>query len=292
MAEFLKDVRIIENSESGLGNYLMKVKLEENMPLPEAGQFYLLKCKDNSRILKRPVSVHYVNRVNRELEFFYRITGMGTKELSLYEAGEIINIQGPLGTGFNRQNREEKGSFESIDNNDININATGTGNEKKAGKILVAGGGIGIAPLKELIESLREKKKIIFIAGGRDAESLKILENFDLYNIELHICSDDGSMGQKGFVPSILEKILKENQENSIEKIYTCGPHIMMERVAKLAEKNNIECEVSLEERMACGVKACVGCSIKTKDGMKKVCYDGPVFDSRILMSYGIEEDE
>jgi dihydroorotate dehydrogenase electron transfer subunit len=264
MSSFLNDARILENREIGKDNYLLRVKTDNNSVMPEAGQFYLLKCRDGARILKRAISLHYVSENGEILEFVYKITGRGTKEISGYKKDEYINIQGPLGKGFD------------------------TGIKDKTAVLI--GGGIGLAPLKQLMESLRKHNKIVFIAGGRDKEALEILENFDLKNIELKVCSDDGSRGEKAFVTELLEDYLKNNRADII---YTCGPHIMMEKISETAENYNIKCEVSLEERMACGVKACVGCSIKTKEGMKKVCYDGPVFNSKIMVkneTYSTEE--
>ena len=146
---------------------------------------------------------------------------------------------------------------------------------------------MGIAPMKLLIESLSEKNNVIFICGGRNAESVKILENMNLEGVETIITTDDGSVGRKGNVTGPLREILSERK---IDGVYTCGPHIMMEFVAKTAEEFGVYCEVSLEERMACGVKACVGCSILTNQGMKKVCHDGPVFDSRIVIDVNPKE--
>ncbi|MBP9478762.1 MAG: dihydroorotate dehydrogenase electron transfer subunit [Sebaldella sp.] len=266
MTDFLKDGKIIENKEIGTGNYLLKIKIDDTMIVPKTGQFYLLKCKNEMRILKRPISLHSVDRENKILEFVYKVMGKGTEEMSLYKAGDTINIQGPLGTGF------EVGII-----------------KKKA---VVIGGGIGLAPLKQLINDIKNENEVTFIAGGRDKEALKILGSFDLSRVELLACSDDGSFGKKALVTQLLKELLLKEK---IDIIYTCGPHIMMEKIAEIAHENNIRCEVSMEERMACGIKACVGCSIKTKIGMKKVCYDGPVFDSQILImkdldTVGIED--
>lgn len=260
MSNFLKDAKIIENREMGKDNYLLKVKIEGGFIMPKAGQFYLLKCRDESMILKRAISLHYADEDRRILEFVYKINGKGTKEISKYKKDEYINIQGPLGMGFS------------------------TETENKTAVII--GGGIGLAPLKQLIEDIKSKNKIIFIAGGKDKEALEILKNFNINDIDLKICSDDGSVGEKALVTDLLKKYL-ENEKADI--VYTCGPHIMMERIMEITQKNNIKCEVSLEERMACGVKACVGCSIKTKAGMKKVCHDGPVFNSDIILISDIE---
>lgn len=263
MIKFLNDTKILENKEIGKDNYLLRVKMDSSCAVPKAGQFYLLKCRNEIRILKRAISLHYVNENERVLEFVYKITGKGTKEISEYKKDEYINIQGPLGNGFDTEIKDKTA--------------------------VLIGGGIGLAPLKQLMESIKAHNKIVFIAGGRDMEALRILENFNTENIDVRICSDDGSIGETAFVTNLLEEYLK-NEKPDI--IYTCGPHIMMEKIAETAEKYNIKCEVSMEERMACGVKACVGCSVKTTEGMKKVCHDGPVFNSRIIEKNDINSGE
>ncbi|MGL4425605.1 MAG: dihydroorotate dehydrogenase electron transfer subunit, partial [Cetobacterium sp.] len=115
-----------------------------------------------------------------------------------------------------------------------------------------------------------------------------ILENLELEGVKTYITTDDGSLGEKGNVVSVLNRIL---QEEKIDIVQTCGPHKMMEAIAETSLRAGVFCEISLEERMACGVKACVGCSIKTLEGMKKVCHDGPVFDSKIIVDVNRKEN-
>ena len=258
---FLEDCKVLENRHIGGNYYLMKLQGDKVIEPSCAGQFFMLQCKNEATLLRRPISLHYINRKENVVEFYYEVKGKGTKEFSCLSEGDFINIQGPLGHGFT------------------------TDVEKKT--IVVVGGGMGIAPMKLLIESLSEKNNVIFICGGRNAESIKILENMNLENIETIITTDDGSKGRKGNVTLPLREILSERK---VDGVYTCGPHIMMEFVAKTAEEFGVYCEVSLEERMACGVKACVGCSILTNEGMKKVCHDGPVFDSRIVIDVNPKE--
>ena len=143
-------------------------------------------------------------------------------------------------------------------------------------KVVAVGGGLGIAPLKDLLMQLQDKNEVVNIAGGRNAKHLSILSSFPS-TIKTLTSTDDGSMGHKGTVVDILREYLKENK---VDIIYTCGPHVMMVAVARVAKEFGVRCQVSLEERMACGVKACMGCSIPTTKGMQKVCYDGPVFEA------------
>jgi len=252
---FLEDAKIIENRYIGDKYYLMKVKAPRAASAAKAGQFFMIKCKNDVRVLRRPISLHYADADEQTLEFYYETVGKGTTEFSELQAGDEVNIQGPLGTGFDT--------------------------EVEGKKVILVGGGMGMAPLKLLAEKLRGKNDVKFIAGGRDAGAVKIVKNFDID--EITVATDDGSVGIKGNTVEVLKEMLAADK---YDLIYTCGPHGMMLAVADTAHKNGIRCQISLEERMACGVKACVGCSIKTKAGMKKVCADGPVFDAEEILDF------
>ena len=241
---------ILENRALADGYYIMRVKSPKIAEEAVAGQFSMLQPKNTIRILRRPISIHSVDKINGEMEYYYEVLGAGTKEFATLNVGDTINIQGPLGKGFDV----------AIENRNV----------------VAVGGGLGIAPLKELLVQLQDKNKVVNIAGGRNAKHLSILSSFPS-TIETLTSTDDGSMGHKGTVVDVLREYLKENK---VDIIYTCGPHVMMVAVARVAKEFGIRCQVSLEERMACGVKACMGCSIPTTKGMQKVCYDGPVFES------------
>lgn len=259
---FLEDCKVLENYKVGEGYYLMRIESKRTSKYSKPGQFFMLKLKNEIRILRRPISLHYADRDRNILEFYYEVKGGGTKEFTELEVGDVLNIQGPLGTGFTA---------------DI-----------KGKKCVVVGGGMGIAPMKLLINQLKKQNEVIFIAGGRGKEALNILENLNLDGVKTYITTDDGTIGEKGNVISVLNRVLLDEK---IDMVQTCGPHKMMEAVAEVSLKAGVYCEVSLEERMACGVKACVGCSIKTLEGMKKVCHDGPVFDSEIIVDVNPKEN-
>lgn len=254
---FLEDSIIINNIKISDDKYLLRVKSKESYKHSKAGQFFMLK---SSTYLRRPISLHYID--DDILEFYYQAKGKGTKYLSELKENDILNIQGPLGNGF-----------------DTSINNK---------KILITAGGMGIAPIKLLIEKLYENDSnnyITLIAGGADENAVKIIKRFDTSSIDLYITTDDGSIGDKCSTVDKTKELLKEKE---IDIIYTCGPAAMMNALIKVSEKYNILCYASLEERMACGVNACLGCSIEIKDKkqgsiLKKVCYDGPVFDSKVL---------
>ncbi len=252
---YLEDVKIIENRYVGDKYYLMKVRAPKAAKAAKAGQFFMIKCKNDVRVLRRPISLHHADADNEVLEFYYETVGKGTSEFAGLQTGDEINIQGPLGTGFDT--------------------------EVEGKKIILVGGGMGMAPLKLLAEKLGERNRVNFIAGGRDAGAVEIVKNFNID--EITVATDDGSVGVKGNTVEVLKDMLAKD---SYDLIYTCGPHGMMLAVADTAYQNGVRCQISLEERMACGVKACVGCSIKTKAGMKKVCADGPVFDAEEILDF------
>ena len=255
---FLEDVKIIENINIANNYYLMKVEGIEIPKHSKPGQFFMLETKDKSMVLRRPISLHNVEGNN--LEFYYEALGKGTKEFTTLKAGETMNIQGPLGNGFD------------IDVEDKNI--------------VVIGGGMGMAPIKYLVKNLVNNNNVTFIGGGRNEGAIKITDRFNFENLDKKIVTDDGSFGIKGNTVDVLKEILKEKK---VDIIYTCGPHGMMEAIGKVAQENNVRCQVSLEERMACGIKACVGCSILTKKGMQRVCHDGPVFESVDIVDVDVE---
>lgn len=252
---FLRDCIVEENICLGSHYYKMRVEIPEELLLSEPGQFFMLQSLE-AYSLRRPISIHYVDKEAKRMEFYYETKGRGTIELARMKKGERISLQGPLGKGF--QAVQDK-------------------------KVLVIGGGMGIAPMKYLIENLKETNEVTFLVGGRNVAALEILDSFSFQKIRAYITTDDGSVGMKGNVVMKLKDLL---EQTSFDQIYVCGPHAMMLAVAEVAEAHQIPCEISLENRMACGVKACVGCSIQTKSGMKKVCYDGPVFDAREILDY------
>lgn len=252
---FLEECEIIENIKISEDKYLLKVKSEKSYKYTKAGQFFMLECK---KYLRRAISVH--NADKNILEFYYQVKGDGTKNLS--EMSDAINMHGPLGNGF-----------------ETNI---------KNKNLLLAAGGMGIAPFKFLINKLKEKNNITLIFGGANESAIKIIEYFDTKNIKLYITTDDGSIGDKCNCVDKTKEVLKEN---NFDLIYTCGPEIMMKGIIKSALENNIKCFASMEQRMACGVNACLGCNIEIFDNLNKekkiknakVCHDGPVFDAKYL---------
>lgn len=214
-----------------------------------AGQFVALYCKDGSRLLPRPISICELYRDKGILRLVYRVAGKGTKEFSRMRSEMRLDIMGPLGNGFPMKDK----------------------------RALIMGGGIGIPPMLELAKQLNCEKQIVL--GYRD--HLFLYKDF-LQHGNVTVATEDGSSGIKG---NVLDAVRKKNIE--AEVIYACGPHPMLRAIKEYAKENGIECYVSLEERMACGIGACLGCVCKSEepDGHtnvknKRVCKEGPVFEA------------
>ena len=218
------------------------------------GQFISMYTTDGSKLLPRPISICEIDKENGRLRVVYRVTGpkTGTEEFSKLKAGDIIPVIGPLGNGFPYEKAEGK-------------------------KVFLMGGGIGVPPILELAKQMDCEKKQI-VVGYRDAQTF-LKEEFE-QNGELYISTEDGSVGTKG---NVMDAI----RENALEAdmIYACGPTPMLRAIKQYAEENGIECYISLEERMACGIGACLACVCKSKEkdahsnvNNKRICKDGPVF--------------
>ena len=218
------------------------------------GQLISMYTTDESKLLPRPISICEIDKENGRLRVVYRVTGpkTGTEEFSKLKAGDIIPVIGPLGNGFPYEKAEGK-------------------------KVFLMGGGIGVPPILELAKQMDCEKKQI-VVGYRDAQTF-LKEEFE-QNGELYISTEDGSVGTKG---NVMDAI----RENALEAdmIYACGPTPMLRAIKQYAEENGIECYISLEERMACGIGACLACVCKSKEkdahsnvNNKRICKDGPVF--------------
>jgi dihydroorotate dehydrogenase electron transfer subunit len=216
------------------------------------GQFVQVQVSTTlDPLLRRPISVHDADR--ERLVLLYRVAGRGTELLSGRQAGETVNLLGPLGTGFPMENSPEA--------------------------ILVAGG-IGAAPLFYLLKKLTEAgKRTTFLYGGAHAGELLLREPCRSLATVYEEATDDGSAGHHGFVT-----VLAAQAMAAVDGVvYACGPEAMLRETARLAAKSGRECFVSLEAHMACGVGACLGCVIAAAggDGYRRVCVDGPVFPAR-----------
>lgn len=218
------------------------------------GQFISVYPKNESTLLPRPISICEVNKEANKLRIVYRIAGKGTKEFSAYKEGDAIAILGTIGNGFPMEEAAGK-------------------------KVFLMGGGIGIPPMLQLAKELTCEKDIIL---GYRNDQLFLKEELDQYG-HVYVATEDGSAGTKGHVMIAVE----ENQLDA-DMIFACGPMPMLRAIKQYAEKKGIPAYISLEERMACGVGACLGCVCKTKEvdhhshvNNTRICTDGPVFEAQ-----------
>lgn len=241
MAIAYRNAKVISNEE--IFKDIYKLVVEDNNEI-NAGQFYMLKIKGQT-LLPRPISI--CEKDKDTLTFLYAVVGSGTIEYTKIKENDEISLTGPLGNGFDLS--------------------------KDYGRVALVAGGIGTAPMLELSKRLRinnKKQKIDLYAGFRD--DIYLINDFKEYVNEVKVSTNTGKHGHKGFVTDILKV-------EEYDTVLCCGPEVMMKKVIEMCKEKNVKVYVSMEKHMACGVGACLVCTCKTKDGHKRTCKDGPVFD-------------
>ena len=254
MKKYILDLKVKEVERIHQRYVLIKLTHETTLPDMLPGQFVEVRVDGSpSTFLRRPISINFVDRENNELWLLVATVGEGTKQLAKLKFGDVLNCVLPLGNGFTPAKTGEK--------------------------VLLVGGGVGVAPLLYMgAEMKRQGIEPTFLLGARTANDLLMLPTFNMYG-RAYVTTEDGSMGEKGFVTN--HSILAEEH---FDRISTCGPTPMMKAVARYARQNNVDCEVSLENLMACGLGACLCCVEKTTEGNLCVCKDGPVFNIKKLL--------
>jgi len=251
MEKKMMNLRLVDKREWPRSVFMRFCSDVDELPAMRPGQFAQVRVDHSDVYLRRPISIHYVDYVKRELWMLIQKVGTGTHALASLPVQSLVNMILPLGNGYSLP---EEGT---------------------ASRPLLIGGGIGLAPLLFLGEELsKQGHKPSFLLGGRSQEDLIQLSEFEQYGPVL-TTTEDGSMGVKGRVTD--HPVLKEDLP---DRIYCCGPLPMMKAVAKYAREHQIWCEVSLENKMACGIGACLCCVENTKSGHVCVCQEGPVFQT------------
>lgn len=241
-----------DNEKVGPGIYKMALESEEKIKA-NPGQFIHLKIKNDSYdpLLRRPFSIFDINKKENLLTIVYKVCGRGTKLMTEIKSGEEVDILENLGNGFNLKNKNKN--------------------------IVLIGGGMGIAPLYFLAKKLSENNNLRVLLGAQNKEELLFLKNkFSKLDLKLDNATIDGSLGFKGNVVDYLKSLIKDKQE--IDYIYSCGPTAMLKELKKIVVNNDIQAEASLEERMGCGVGVCLSCTVRTINGNRRACKEGPVF--------------
>ena len=247
MAKLKMTAAVTSQVQLAEGIYDLRLAAGEIAAQAVPGQFVSLYSKDGSRLLPRPISLCGIDKEKGELRLVYRVAGKGTAEFSGMRTGMQLKVVGPLGNGFPQKNK----------------------------KAFLIGGGIGIPPMLELAKELDCEKQIVL--GFRD--ELFLLEDFRNRG-QIYIATEDGSAGTEG---NVLDAIRENGLDADI--IYACGPTPMLHAIKEYAAEQNIECWISMEERMACGIGACLACVCKSKEKdahsnvkNKRICKEGPVF--------------
>jgi dihydroorotate dehydrogenase electron transfer subunit len=252
---FYGKVLITENHNLAPGYYRLTLLAPEVAVLATPGQFIQIRVAgtvSNDPLLARPISIFRINTAENTISLIYKVVGRGTSILSGLNQGAVLEIMGPLGNGFT-----------------IPPDTT---------KLALVAGGVGMPPLfclAELLVRSRADYPIFLFYGGRSKSDLLELDLWNRLGVKLLTATEDGSMGQQGFVT---ELFMKEHRRTRFGFIAACGPQPMLQSVQKIALSEGISGQISLEAHMACGVGACLGCTCKTQQGYKRVCADGPVF--------------
>ncbi len=246
--EILKIEKLIE------GIYKFTLKAEEIAKNAKAGNFIEIQVSTTGEpFLRRPISIYNIDGDN--IEIIFQVKGKGTEILSNKKVGDKINALGPLGYG--------------------------TFSVKEYKKVAIIGGGIGTYPLYELAKELKGKADVTMYMGFRNKDLVTLEKEFKDVCNKVVITTDDGSYMQKGFALDVLKS---DCMQEKPDMIFACGPLPMLKAVQSFANENNIPCEMSLEERMGCGIGACLGCAVKVVSGTEPryghVCKEGPVFKS------------
>lgn len=252
----LHTARIRSHGPAGRGYYRLILNAPEAAAAAKPGQFVMLRVSENrDPLLARPFGI--ASTTKSTIEILYRVMGRGTSLLTEMEAGHSLQVLGPLGNGFPMP-------------------------EKGKTALLVAGGS-GFPPLQFFAQRLDAPAHLFVGARTKDLlPPASVLTSFKESSTKVHIATNDGSMGTQGMSTDILSAFIAKAKDKNDLVIYACGPHAMLHAVSVVAAEHSILCYVSTEERMGCGLGACMGCSIPMKaGGYKRACKEGPVFDAR-----------
>ncbi len=285
-----KKFKVISNKQASGKYYKLILNAAQIARVALPGQFVNIRIDDSLEpLLRRPFGIHRVRSQKSEdrsqIEILYEVKGKGTEILAQKKTGEYLDIIGPLGNGFSMLDTRYS---------------------------ILVGGGMGVAPLLFLAEKLAQLRtpnsqlRTIVLIGANTKNQIVCEKEFKSLGCEVKIATDDGSRGFKGYVSDLLAKILRTN--NSLPdrqarlpsvgqagelrtKIYACGPKPMLKEIALLSKKYKIPAQISLEEHMACGMGICFGCAVKTREGYKRVCKEGPVFEADQVI-WGKDKDD
>jgi len=255
------EAKILLNEKVGPERYKMILSAPEIARQAKPGQFVHVRVGEGyNPLLRRPFSVHRVK--GQKIEILYKVVGKGTDILSRKKNGEFLDILGPLGSGYRSPS-----------------------DTSKISDVILVAGGIGVASLLFLAESLSvtsPELSILAIIGAKDKDELLCEGDFKKVGCQVKVATENGTEGYRGLASDLLQKCLPLSGNRGKPLVFACGPLGMLKRMGEISKKHHLPCQVSLEEHLACGVGACLGCVVKVKGSnytYKRVCRDGPVFD-------------
>ncbi len=246
---------ITEKQAIARETYSFTISCPEVAAVAQPGQFVHIRAKGFT--LRRPISICGIDKESGTLRIVFEIRGDGTSAIAELNKGDLIDMLAPLGHGFTLND-----SFK---------------------KVILIGGGIGTPPMLPLAAYYGNKATVI--SGFRSASAVILQDDFGKTGTQTILCTDDGTLGIHGFVTQPFSELVKEG---GIDAVYACGPMPMLKGIAGICKENGIFCEISLEERMACGIGACLGCACRTvrndEEYFAHVCKDGPVFNAEEVL--------
>lgn len=264
----LLTTRVATNQEVMAGVFLLRIDAPELAQAGRPGQFVMVRCAEPGVVdplLSRPLALHRIDREGGQVELLVRVVGRGTAWLAVRRPGDPLDLLGPLGEGFSLH--------------------------PKTGNLLLVAGGMGIAPLRAVADAaLARGCSVVLAMGARSSGELYPAPLLPP-EVEVHLATDDGSAGRRGPVTELLGA-----DDLALltwaDQVMACGPNPMLASLAEAIRSGRISwrpgfAQVSLEERMACGVGACLGCVVRTRHGYQRVCREGPVFDLKDVVGAG-----
>jgi len=251
--------KVLSNEKLSEAHYRIKLEASQIAKAARAGQFVHIRCgPDYDPLLRRPFSIHK-SRQGR-IDVLYQVVGKGTGLLSQKRRGDQLDSLGPLGKGF-----EIEPAFN---------------------KIFIVGGGIGVAPLymvAQEITRMGQEQDVTVLLGAKNKELILGKDEFERLGLEVMIATEDGSTGYRGLVSNLFQEFILSHTSLSVA-VYSCGPVSMLRKIAELSRHRGFFCQVSLEQKMGCGLGACLGCVIRGRSGYLRVCKEGPVFDAKEIL--------
>ena len=272
---------VLANDRVAPGHHVIRLGSARIGRTARPGQFVQILCSDSTDpLLPRPFS--FLTATEKDFSVLYRVVGQGTQMLAGQRKGSGLWVLGPLGNGFSLRHSERSEESRSF-----------AAKAAQDDSYLLVGGGVGIPPLYHLAQTFKDKKNIHVFLGARNRSLLLCEKEFKKLGVNLHLATDDGTKGHKGFVTDLVSHFLRPltSSLSPLTCVYACGPTPMLKAVSRVCASARVPCEVSVEVPMACGFGACLGCAVRVRKGgtdqdhrFAIACKEGPVFDAEQII--------